>query len=519
MLKKLLIAVLVVAGCKKEPGGTSIPEAPAGETTTTTEPAPETLSPLGINLTTSGILSQSPELAFKDLFKQNGPWFSNDSQPFAGTTADGYPLLNPGQNASTRMAWSLEGHYPGGTYTCRYDGTGTILFGADAAIQSQSPGEILVTVTPGLTVNGVMLRIMATDPADPIRNIRLLMPGFETEDPSQPFHPDFLARWENFSVIRFMNWQRTNVSMVQDWSQRTTTTWFSQADINGVALEYMIQLANALHADPWFCMPYLATDDYVLQFATMVHEKLDPTLRVYLEYANEAWNPAFAAEPYAEQQGLALGLSADPVQAGRRFVATRTVQFGAIWEAVFGSTDRLVRTMSIFTSFPQNGADDLDWNDTYLSLDALAIGPYFRLNSSMSDVAAISAMTIPQILDSCMANIDVVMGQVAQHAEIAAARGLDFIAYEGGQHLVGLGAAATDPAVLALFSAANQDPGMGAVYAYYMDQWKALGGHLFIHFASMQRGGPFGLLQWHDQTSSPKYDTLQQFIENNPRWW
>lgn len=526
MVKRILIVMLLMAGCGPEKRGPAPTEAPTVPADTTPEsqpaPAPATneLSPLGINLTTSGIMSQSPELAFKDLFKQSAPWISNNGQPFAGTTADGYPLLNPGQFARTQMAWSLEGHYPGGVYTCRYDGQGTIAFSGDAAILSQGPGEILVAVTPGLTVNGVRLNITTTDPADPVRNIRLLMPGFETEDPEHPFHPDFLARWEKFKTIRFMNWQRTNLSTVEEWSQRTPATWTTQADLQaGVAIEYMIRLANELHADPWFCMPHRASDDFVLQFATLVHDTLDPTLKVYLEYANEAWNPAFATEPYAEQQGLALGLSPDPYTAGRRFVAQRTVQMNAIWESVFGSTDRLVRTMSIFTPFPQAGADELDWNDTYLSLDALAIGPYFRLNSSMSDVAAITAMTIPQVLDSCMANIDVIMAQVAEHAAVAAARGLELIAYEGGQHLVGLGAAATDPAVLALFSAANQDPGMGAVYAYYMDQWKAAGGRLFLHFASMQRGGPMGLLEWHDQTSSPKYDTLLQFIADNPAWW
>ncbi len=175
--------------------------------------------------------------------------------------------------------------------------------------------------------------------------------------------------------------------------------------------------------------------------------------------------------------------------------------------------------MSFLTPLPQHAAAVLDWESTYLSIDALAIGPYFQLNSSMSDVAVISAMTVQDVLASSRANIDVVMAQVLEHAKIAAARGLELVAYEGGQHLVGQGAAERDPAVIALFAEANRDPGMGVLYTYYMDQWKARGGHLFIHFASMQQGGPFGLLEWHDQTSSPKYDALQDFIVNNPRWW
>ena len=33
----------------------------------------------------------------------------------------------------------------------------------------------------------------------------------------------------------------------------------------------MVALCNKINADGWFNMPTLATDDYVTQFATLVH--------------------------------------------------------------------------------------------------------------------------------------------------------------------------------------------------------------------------------------------------------
>ena len=38
----------------------------------------------------------------------------------------------------------------------------------------------------------------------------------------------------------------------------------------------MVELANTLHANPWFCMPHQADDEFVRNFARTVREQLDP---------------------------------------------------------------------------------------------------------------------------------------------------------------------------------------------------------------------------------------------------
>ena len=49
----------------------------------------------------------------------------------------------------------------------------------------------------------------------------------------------------------------------------------SEPTVNGMSVEYMVQLANDLDADPWFNMPHLADDTFVRNFATHVRDHLD----------------------------------------------------------------------------------------------------------------------------------------------------------------------------------------------------------------------------------------------------
>jgi hypothetical protein len=43
-------------------------------------------------------------------------------------------------------------------------------------------------------------QITSTNPANPLRNLRVIMPGFEATHQRQPFHPWFLKSLERFSV-------------------------------------------------------------------------------------------------------------------------------------------------------------------------------------------------------------------------------------------------------------------------------------------------------------------------------
>jgi hypothetical protein len=48
--------------------------------------------------------------------------------------------------------------------------------------------------------NGIHIRLTETSPADPLRNLRVVMPGFEASHSRQPFHPWFLKSLARYSV-------------------------------------------------------------------------------------------------------------------------------------------------------------------------------------------------------------------------------------------------------------------------------------------------------------------------------
>ena len=104
----------------------------------------------------------------------------------------------------------------------------------------------------------------------------------------------------------------------------------------------------------------------------------------------------------------------------------------------------------------------------------------------------------------------------------ATARGLELIAYEGGQSLVT--ADRQNAALNALYDAANRHPRMGLVYDDYLALWRRAGGHLFVHYTDaspMSVFGRFGSLEYMDQPrdQAPKYDAVMRFIDANPLWW
>ena len=71
---------------------------------------------------------------------------------------------------------------------------------------------------------------------------------------------------------------------------------------NGVPYEMQIALSNELQQDLWLNIPHAATDDFITQLAQLVNEQLDPDLRVWIEYTNEAWNGSFAQNDYIRER-------------------------------------------------------------------------------------------------------------------------------------------------------------------------------------------------------------------------
>jgi hypothetical protein len=470
----------------------------------------------GINL--NGPSDWNSELPFVDVFRQSREWISQKEGagwgqgPALDIDERGWVRELPdGVFAETLLMTIEGGHYPTGEYTVLYDGSGEIRF-SGARVVSSEPGRMIIDVPRG---NGIFLQIRRTDPNDYIRNIRVIMPGFESVYEDNPFHPVFLERWRGLAAVRFMDWMHTNNSTVAKWDDRTRVddaTWSP-----GIPLEVMIDYVNRIEVDPWFCIPHKADDDYVRNFAEVVRDRLDPGLKVYIEYSNEVWNGQFRQHHDAAERGAELGLSDAPWSNAWHYTAVRSVEVFAIFEEVFNGTDRLVRVLASQSGNPYVAEQIVKFRDAYRHADALAIGPYFGFNINAEDAPKWVERGVGAVLDHIEATtLPETIEHIRGNKRVADEHGLALIAYEAGQHLVGYQGGENNDALTAMLHEANRHPRMGEIYSRYLQAWTDAGGGLLAHFSSIgwwSKWGSWGLMEHYnsDPADYPKYGAFMEW--------
>jgi hypothetical protein len=335
----------------------------------------------------------------------------------------------------------------------------------------------------------------------------MIMPGHEATYATQPFHPLFLERLKPFTVLRFMDWGQTNDSYVSSWTQRRRPDYRTQCGEAGISYEVMADLCNATGKQLWVCVPHQATDDYVRQLATLLRDRLRPELKVFIEYSNEVWNGGFNQRAWVNGKAAALG------KTWYQFYAQRSVEIFRLFETAFGGRTRLVRLLGSQTANPSLGLSIMS-SVPVGSADALAIAPYFggHLGNS-ANWQTTRTWTVTQVLDACAADVARQRTYMRANATNARSKGLATVAYEGGQHLAGVGTAASDATLTNLFLAANRSSRMGTIYRDYLAAWAAEGLGTFVHFTDVYtpgKWGSWGALETQDQpvTSAPKHAAL-----------
>jgi hypothetical protein len=471
---------------------------------------------LGMNL--NGPADWNTELPFVDVFRLSRTWISQregaawGQGPALSLDERGWiRRLEPGCYAETPLCTIEGGRYPSGRYTVLYDGEGTLEAWGAARLVSQSPGRAVLEVDS--RKGGFFLRIRATQPQNYLRNIRVIMPGFEKTCRENPFHPAFLKRWQGIACLRFMDWMNTNNSTIRQWSERPRPD-DATFTARGVPLEVMLDLCNRLQADAWFCMPHLAEDDYVRRFAQMVRERLAPGRKVYIEYSNEVWNGQFAQSRWAGEQGRRLGFAEKPWEAAWKYTAYRSVQIFRIWESVFGGRSRLVRVLPSQAANPYVSEQIVSFQNAYRQADALAVAPYLSCNvapNGTPGLAEAERWTAEQALDYLeQTALPETTRWIREQKQVADRYKLSLIAYEGGQHMVGVGGAENSDKLTRTLHAANAHPRIGTIYRRYYAEWTLARGGLFCYFSSVgnwSKWGSWGILQYYDDPpkQSPKF--------------
>ncbi len=472
---------------------------------------------LGINL--SQLNYYSREWVFVDAVKQAREWVMTtptgnpfDTGETVITDRNGWPLLQEGQAAQTIMFNGMQGAYPAGQYVCTYEGTGKIILTWDADVASEDAGRILANVTP--SDNGILMRIASSDPADPIRNIKLWMPGFE--DAPSSFHPLFLQRLAKFKVLRFMDWQHTNeVDDTVTWSTRSRPVYYTQGTLRGVSIEQMVELCNELDVDPWFCMPHIASDAYIANFASLVQELLEPDRKIYIEWSNEVWNSRFDVHQYVKTQSGGSSFSDEWFD----FWADRVSNTFSIWEHTFyGEEDRLVRVAAGQEAnvwVTQNLANRLNGQ-----LDAISCAAYFGEDGADFDENTTAQQILLDAINRAIPQKSAVFYQ--KHGSLAAklsdelGRNIRFIGYEGGQHY------ADDnrhvPYEQALLDMQYM-PRMFSAYLQNLDAFEQAGADLVCPFNYVDHPGnhgAWGHLEVQDASleNSEKFRALMYYIKD-----
>ncbi len=260
----------------------------------------------------------------------------------------------------------------------------------------------------------------------------------------------------------------------------------------------------------------------------MVYQQLDPSLSVYIEYSNETWNGQFSQTSYVQNQGLNRGLSQDPTQAGAYYTSLRSVQIFKIFQQVFGGTQRLVRVLPSQAANASMSEDIVSFRNASAYADALAVAPYYSMCSDqasggsgfLGDPATqdqVAQMTPDQVLDIELFHIQhCANDQITSSRAVAQKYGLNLVAYEGGQSLLGVFDAQNNQALNTLFKTVNRNPRMQTLYEAFLQNWVADGGDMFMHYAdigSYTKYGSFGTYEYQDQdlTTSPKYQALAGF--------
>lgn len=500
---------------------------------------------MGMN--TNEVTNFDASLPFVDLFKMSQPFDESPKHLTSGNVqydANGWVKnLNGGQAGTYFLRWMPVEALPKGEYTVTYEGEGIIIYAESAQLLRREQGRDIITLQAKPRGEyDASLVIKRSNPDNPIRNIRVLLPGgvcgnnvFQRVDNAQAcsgnyrrfadhkdiiFNPDYLAFMRPFKTIRFMNMSGITRNPISSWQQRPLpedATWGGKEGRRGAPVEVMVQLANTLNANPWFNVPHKADDPYIRQFAELVKAQLKPSLKPHVEYTNEIWNSVFLQSHYVKQMGKQLRLDLRADMAGYKFYSKRSREIFVTWEQVFGDPNRVVTILSGWAGNPGITPHLLKYNEVYKHTDLFAIAPYFYASQDELMRAQNTNDLFAYINDPKQRySITQTLGHVKKQAELIAPYKVQLAAYEGGQHFVHYGTKSKTQHPNPIIYQANRDPRMETAYIELLNGFKQHGGRLFMAFSAPRPNafwGSWGVKEYLGQPDSetPKYRAIMKY--------
>lgn len=447
-----------------------------------------------------------------------------DSSSF--NLVNGYPNeVKQGNPAYTVMADGTY-NYPSGNYLLSFKGIGSIQIAGIQVSNSDSTKTktalVYVNTPPaGQKWGGLELNILSSQNGNPVRDIRLMLPGFHNGecDATYPYDPEFIndikdKGGKGLSTIRFMDWTSTNGNFSRKWSERKTPDYATQS--GRVALEYQIKLCNLARVNGWFHIPiqaavksdvmtdsyYDANDDYITNMAKMIHDQLDPSLKAYIELGNETWNFSFKAV----NKTFPLVCAENDYPCWWPYLAKRHTAAMKMFNEVFkDNPDRIVRVLA----GQQNGARDSRYGPYTLLYKEITniTSPSDRIIDAVSPSGYVGpyapdverSVSRDQIYNDMMAEVDNELRpnlqswkRIADSETSRTGRKVEVILYEAGHHLYADKNKAPNLAKSEQDFVAN-DPRMENIYKYMFQAYVDEGVSETIEYADYKDDEDYGL--------------------------
>ena len=468
--------------------------------------------PLGVGI--EGVSDLSRSQMFVDAMKMSlrfggldNPWLGSIVVDSAGWPTSDFAVV----------VMELTAHI-GGTYKLTFSGQADVTaMWSEAVVQNYAYNATTGVSTANVVVNDTATQLLLkfVNTGGGARNIKLIRPGYPA-DTTQVFSTAFLNLLQPFSVIRFMDFTATNGNLVANWADRTPLNAVRQVSDKGAAWEYVVQLANTTHKDIWINIPAHATDDYVQQLATLLHNNLEAGRSIYLEYSNEVWNGGFEQFAWNKAQAeVEVAAGGSPLNAdgetnhdwwAYRRVGKRLREVSNIFAASFGEqlpNGRIRPVLASQVSWPFVAWQQLNFLDRSYGpprnyIHAIAGAPYFDIPEALSNRDDLTADQIFTALATSLADI---RKATASYTAFARYYGLHNFAYEGGEGLTGNHSYEAK-------LAATRDPRMGNVVQQYLTNWYADAGELFMYFtltSGYSQWGFWGLTDNVFDAQTPKY--------------
>ncbi len=437
----------------------------------------------GMNMAPSTYYCANGE--FVDMLVHANRWDIYGSPPPAGTklplTANGYPsspAVYPGGSPQTSNAaciFSSAGYQSG---ICNFYGEGDFTVSMIGSF-SMVPGTYVHNKGTNVTTCQFMLNAPPTgypttygpsqliisniNPTgkNPPNNFHLICPGYKPyPNTEQIFTKEFLAMEAPFSISRgHADYSPGTQGFLNetDWNTRVDPNMFS---CWGSSYEATIALCNASNTDFWVHVPVSATEDWMKNFAKLVHSSLKPNLHVYVEYANECWNWGYnyCSIIEADDQANPSLDSTGWFRHGQQ-VAFKTMQIYEAMHSILGSQARyvLMGQMGAMSYTCQAGLDWINRHYGPASNYIYGIGGAAYIGPS----SAVPYTDLPSLFASLEASLSSsIIPSLKQCRTLANEYNVKVVCYEGGQGL----APKSDLSDFNFLMSAQLDPGMTTLY-------------------------------------------------------